>query len=123
MLNRASSGRRPADRPEFRVLNHESRLLRYLLAFAVLAVACHRGDRGESVAARDSAKGAAGTDALVLRVPRRGGVPRVTGYPNLDSTVWSGGSAMPAVDRVLAFDDEAGLVAFVDDRGLPGRLD
>ncbi|MGH7650213.1 MAG: SPOR domain-containing protein [Gemmatimonadaceae bacterium] len=30
---------------------------------------------------------------------------------------------MPAVERVLAFDPDAGTIAFVDSKGLPGRID
>jgi DNA-binding beta-propeller fold protein YncE len=59
----------------------------------------------------------------VLRVPRRGGVARVTGYPNIDSTVWTSTDAAPALDHVLAFDADAGLIAAVDSRGFPVWLD
>jgi sporulation related protein len=40
----------------------------------------------------------------------------------LDSTVWTVDEA-PAIDRVLAFDDNAGSIAVVDSKGFPGRLD
>ena len=43
-------------------------------------------------------------------------------YPMLDSTVWTVDEA-PAIDRVLAFDENAGSIAVVDSRGFPGRLD
>jgi hypothetical protein len=43
-------------------------------------------------------------------------------YPQLDSAVWID-STGPAVDRVLGFDPDAGTIAFVDTRGLPGRID
>ena len=43
-------------------------------------------------------------------------------YPRLDSAVWVD-STGPAVDRVLGFDPDAGMIAFVDTRGLPGRID
>jgi hypothetical protein len=59
----------------------------------------------------------------VLRVPRRGGVAHVTAFPAVDSVVWTSGDALPAIDHVLAFDDDAGLLAFVDGRGIPWRLD
>ena len=40
----------------------------------------------------------------------------------LDSTVWTVDEA-PAIDRVLAFDENAGSIAVVDSKGFPGRLD
>jgi sporulation related protein len=43
-------------------------------------------------------------------------------YPKLDSAVWID-STGPAVDRVLGFDPDAGVIAFVDTKGLPGRID
>ena len=60
---------------------------------------------------RVSTTPARGPDALLLRVPRNGGVARVTAYPQLDSTVWTSTDAAPALDRVLAFDPDAGLIA------------
>jgi hypothetical protein len=60
---------------------------------------------------------------LLLRVPKSGGVARVTGYPNVDSTVWTSSGAAPALDHVLAFDADAGLIAAQDSRGLPLWLD
>ena len=43
-------------------------------------------------------------------------------YPKLDSAVWTD-SAAPSLERVLAFDPDAGTIAFVDSKGLPGRID
>ncbi len=43
-------------------------------------------------------------------------------FPRLDSAVWSVAGA-PAVDHVLGFDPDGGAIAFVDDKGLPRRLD
>ena len=48
---------------------------------------------------------------------------RVFGYPAIDSLVWEASDRAPAVDRVVAFDDEAGALVFVDNRERPGRLD
>jgi DNA-binding beta-propeller fold protein YncE len=59
----------------------------------------------------------------MLRVPRAGGVARVSAYPNVDSTVWAATDASPAMDHILAFDADAGLIAGVDSRGLPVWLD
>lgn len=59
---------------------------------------------------------------MVLRIPRAGGTARAYIYPRLDSIVWTAAGA-PAVSRVLAFDGEAGLIALVDNKGLPRRID
>jgi hypothetical protein len=66
---------------------------------------------------------ARGPDPLVLRIPIGGGTPRAVAYPSLDSVVWSGYGIVPALDRILAFDDNDGTFSFVDTRGRPGRLD
>jgi hypothetical protein len=70
-----------------------------------------------SPAARESR----GTDPLLLRVPRAGGTGRVYLYPNLDSAVWVVDEA-PRLARILAFDEREGTIAFVDAKGLPGRI-
>lgn len=59
----------------------------------------------------------------MLRVPRNGGVARVSAYPNLDSLLWSGSDTTPPIERVLGFDADAGLIAAVDSRDRPLWLD
>jgi len=97
-----------------------------LLALALVLAACGPADRGNTAAARESATAVAaavrGPDRLVLRVPRDGGEARVYAYPQLDSVLWSGDKT-PALARVLAFDEEAGMVAAVDAKGAPVRID
>ena len=56
-------------------------------------------------------------------MPRAGGVGQVTAYPNTDSTVWTATDAAPRLDRVLAFDPDAGLIAAIDTRGFPVWID
>ncbi|HMG69693.1 MAG TPA: SPOR domain-containing protein [Gemmatimonadaceae bacterium] len=51
-----------------------------------------------------------------------GGTGRVYVYPKLDSAVWDA-DEIPALDRVLAFDESGGTVAYVDSKGFPGRID
>jgi hypothetical protein len=58
-----------------------------------------------------------------MRIPRAGGPLRVLTYPRLDSVVWSASDPVPPVARVLAFDEEAGLLSFVDTKGVPARID
>ena len=43
----------------------------------------------------------------------------MTRYPDLDSVVWTANDAAPALDHVLGFDPEAGLVAASDSRNHP----
>jgi SPOR domain len=47
----------------------------------------------------------------------------VLAYPRLDSVVWSSSDPAPSMSRVLAFDEEAGLLSFVDAKGIPARVD
>jgi len=95
-----------------------------LVAFVIALVACGGGDRAGTPSTRVTASATAprGPDHLVLRVPRAGGAARVYAYPRLDTVMWSADGA-PAPSRILAFDDEAGSIAFVDAKGAPGRID
>jgi hypothetical protein len=96
-----------------------------LVALALTLTACGRGDRQDSPAIQATASSSTaprGPDQLVLRVPHNGGEARVYAYPRLDTTVWNAESA-PAPARVLAFDDEAGSIAYVDTKGFPARID
>jgi hypothetical protein len=97
-----------------------------LLALALVLAACGPADRANSPVARDtstaSSAASRGPDNLVLRIPHAGGDVRVFAYPRLDTVVWSGETA-PAPARILAFDEEAGLVSLVDTKGLPVRID
>jgi hypothetical protein len=99
--------------------------MRKLIALALVLAACRGSDRSNVPPATRtvSTNPARGPDALLLRVPRNGGVARVTAYPNLDSTVWTSTDAAPALDRVLAFDPDAGLIAAANTKGAPVWLD
>jgi hypothetical protein len=96
-----------------------------LIALVLVLAACGRSDSAPPDTTRllpTSAAVPRGPDNLVLRIPRAGGSARVYAYPRLDTVVWSAKGA-PAPARVLAFDDEAGRVAYVDAKGLPARID
>jgi cell division septation protein DedD len=95
--------------------------LRRLLLLALLCAAC-KDERAAPDHTPPAVVESHGPEALLLRVPRGGGTGRVYRYPNLDSTVWTVDEA-PAIDRVLAFDADAGSIAVVDSKGYPGRLD
>jgi hypothetical protein len=94
-----------------------------LLSLSILALAAcsdSRGSAGESVAAFGAAYG---QDPIALRVARGGGPVRAYMYPRLDSLIWSSTQSVGAQTRVLAFDPENGLEAFVDRGGIPGWVD
>ncbi|HEX3866508.1 MAG TPA: SPOR domain-containing protein [Gemmatimonadaceae bacterium] len=59
----------------------------------------------------------------MLRVPRSGGTPRIVGYPNVDSTVWTANENVQPLERVLGFDQDAGLIATVTARNQPSWID
>ena len=96
-----------------------------LLLLALAVAACGRSERNVSSTQSGNpvAGGYAGPQALVLRLPRSGGAPRVGGYPRVDSTIWASGDPAPTPQRVLAFDDESGSVAYEDTRGRPVLLE
>jgi YVTN family beta-propeller protein len=87
----------------------------------MLAVVACKGDRQASTGA-PTATAARGPDQIVLRIPRAGGTARAYVYPRLDSAAASVPGS-PPIARVLAFDPDEGVLAFVDDKELPRRLD
>jgi len=98
--------------------------VRKLIVLALAVAACSGGDKSAVPATRNTATAPArGPDALLLRVPKNGGVARVIAYPNLDSTVWTSTDAAPALERVLAFDADAGLIAATDVAARPVWID
>jgi cell division septation protein DedD len=94
--------------------------LRRLIALTLVVAACG-GDRQASSSA-STATYRRGTDQIVMRIPRTGGTARAYLYPGLDSVIWSAAEA-PAVDRILGFDPDGGLIALVDQKGQPRRID
>jgi hypothetical protein len=99
--------------------------VRPLVALALVLAACGPPDRPAPADTHDavSANLRNGPDALVLRLPREGGLARVHAYPAVDSVVWTSAQPAPPVDQVLGFDAEAGLASFVDRTGTPGHID
>ncbi len=102
--------------------------MRTLLALALVLVACGRSDRPDDPATRDasptpSLARATGPDPVVLRIPRGGGLARAYIYPRLDSAAWTSTAQVPAPDRILAFDPDAGQLVFADVKGAVVRVD
>lgn len=93
--------------------------VRRLIVLALAGFACGRDastpDTGATAAQRDP-------DPIVIRVPRDGGIARAAVYPALDSIIWEAGN-YPALNRVLAFDPDAGLFAVTVRGGRPAHLD
>jgi cell division septation protein DedD len=88
-----------------------------LFSLCLALAACDRG-----AASRPPLGSGNGPDAILLRVPHAGGIAHAYRFGS-DSAVWTSSSPVPALDRLLAFDDEAGSMAYVDTHGVPGRLD
>jgi hypothetical protein len=95
--------------------------LRRFVLLALLCAACSKEKAAPDNTGAQTVENH-GPEQLLLRVSRAGGTGRVYRYPNLDSAVWVV-DEVPAVDRVLAFDPDQGTIAFVDAKGLPGRID
>jgi len=94
---------------------------RVITALLVIAAV---GCDGTLPSAQKSVKGAAwaGPDAVLVRLPRAGGAARAYRWAT-DSVLWTSSQPVPAAERLLAFDDEQGTLAFVDAKGIPGRLE
>jgi YVTN family beta-propeller protein len=97
-------------------------LIPALPALVILLSGCGGSASRDKQATRSSSVVVRGPDQILLRIPRRGGEAQAYIYPKLDSLIW-GSDAVPAIDRILAFDPEAGLLAIQDAKGNPVRVD
>lgn len=99
--------------------------MRTFVVLAFVLVACGPSDRSDSTARHDtpSASTSTGPDQIILRIPRSGGAVRAFRYPQLDSVIWTSSTDAAPPGRVLAFDADAGSIAYVDRNGFPGRID
>jgi len=99
--------------------------VRTFVVLAFVLAACGRPDRSNDTARHDapSASPLTGPDQIILRIPRSGGAVRAYRYPQLDSVIWTSATNASAPGRVLAFDGDAGSLAYVDKNGVPGRID
>ena len=97
--------------------------MRNPLPFVVPALAaCFACSGGSTAAHAPLAGGTNGPDAVLVRLASGGGTARAYRWPS-DSVLWSSPSKVPALTYTLAFDDAQGSLAYVDARGVPGRLD
>ena len=99
--------------------------MRTFVVLAFVLVACGRSERSDATARHDapSASSPTGPDQIILRIARSGGAVRAYRYPQLDSVIWTSATEASAPGRILAFDPDAGSLAYVDAKGLPGRID
>jgi hypothetical protein len=93
--------------------------VRYPLLLVLALTACSRGSTG---AHPPLAGGTNGPDAVFIRLAGNGGTARAYRWGS-DSVLWSSPRRVPALSHTLAFDDAQGSLAYVDARGVPGRLD
>jgi cell division septation protein DedD len=93
--------------------------VRYPLLLVLALAACSRGSTG---AYPPLAGGTNGPDAVFIRLAGNGGTARAYRWGS-DSVLWSSPQRVPVLSRTLAFDDAQGSLAYVDARGVPGRLD
>ena len=91
--------------------------LAFLLLLALAA--CSRGSTG---AHAPLSAGTNGPDAVLIRLAGNGGTAHAYRWGS-DSVLWSAPQRVPALSGLLAFDDAQGSLAYVDARGVPGRLD
>lgn len=94
-------------------------------AFAALLLtvcACGRGER-DTASGAGSALPSSGPDPLVIRIKRDGGIVRAFRYPNLDSLIWKSQESAPALERLLSFDAENGVLSYLSREKGPGWLD
>jgi cell division septation protein DedD len=92
------------------------------LALGLALAACGRPERTPPAAGPPAAP-RRGPDLLVLRTSRTGGQVRVFAFPRLDSLVWNSTARAPALDRILGFDDAAGIVLAEAPKGVAVRID
>jgi len=102
--------------------------VRVPLETLVIVWVCAACERGEATVSRKPAiapvvASLGGPDPLLLRAPHSGGVARVSPFGDPDSTIWQSTGVLPPLSRILAFDDDEGTIAFVDQRGRAGQLD
>jgi hypothetical protein len=93
--------------------------VRNTLLLALAVTAC---SRGPASAHPPLAGGTNGPDAVLLRLVTNGGTAHAYRWGS-DSVLWSSPQRVPALSALLAFDDAQGSLAYIDAKGVPGRLD
>lgn len=89
------------------------------LALALVLAGCGASD---DTGATTASVAPLGPDAIVLRVPSKGGAVRAYRYPALDTVLWNSRSALPAQVRSLGFNIDGGTLALADTAGIAWRM-
>ncbi|HYV97207.1 MAG TPA: SPOR domain-containing protein [Gemmatimonadaceae bacterium] len=92
-------------------------------AVSVLAIAACGDARPPADAPLPTLRATGGPEIVLLRVTRTGGFPRSYRWPALDVPAWTGADRLPAIERLLDFDEASGLLTFVATDGRAGRID
>lgn len=107
--------------PALAVLNSSVRTL-FALALLLPAAGCS-DRRAESPAqSAPSSSSARGSDNVVVRIPRGGGLARAFQLARPDSAIWTAPGAVPGPAELIGFDQEDGSLAYRDTRGVARRL-
>ena len=93
--------------------------MRKPLLLILALTACTRGSTGAHAPLQG---GTNGPDAVLIRLAGNGGNARAYRWGS-DSVLWTSPQRVPALTHTLAFDDAQGSLAYVDAKGVPGRLD
>ncbi|MCX5764349.1 MAG: SPOR domain-containing protein [Gemmatimonadetes bacterium] len=93
--------------------------MRRTLLILLALTACSGGDAASRTASSSASNG---PDAILVRVPRDGGAAKAYRLGR-DSALWTSTQSVPPMRRVLGFDDEQGVIAYLDDKGSASRLD
>lgn len=96
-------------------------MLRLALLLTIVLAACGRSPDIGPIAG-GSASGAAGPDAILLRLSRFGGTVRAYRWWS-DSAVWTSAQRAPATGGVIAFDARQGVLVVFDAARLPVRVE
>jgi cell division septation protein DedD len=93
--------------------------VRYRLLLTLFITACSSGSTGAHAPLQG---GTNGPDAVLIRLAGNGGTAHAYRWGS-DSVLWTSPQRVPSLTHTLAFDDAQGSLAYVDAKGVPGRLD
>lgn len=92
-----------------------------ITAIILLCAACSGGS-SVPPAAHANALAWTGPDAVLVRLPARGGTARAYRWGE-DAVLWASAQPSQSIRELIAFDADQGTLSFVDSRGIPGRLE
>jgi hypothetical protein len=90
------------------------KLPRLFLAASIVVVGAACGREADVALGNLPAAGRGSGGGTLLRIPRDGGTPRLYRIPGLDPSTWKTEDKLPALQRTIGADAEAGLAFFLD---------